>query len=58
MAWIALQGFGVNEPFLISMAKAGVFWNIGLLVFNLFPCRHWMVVEFWPDYFLTAKPFY
>ena len=37
MAWIALQGFGVNEPFLISMAKAGVFWNIGLLVFNLFP---------------------
>jgi len=37
MAWIALQGFGINEPFLISMAKAGVFWNIGLLVFNLFP---------------------
>ncbi len=35
--WIALQGFGIDEPFLISMAKAGVLWNIGLLVFNLFP---------------------
>ena len=35
--WILIQGFDVNEPFLISMAKAGVFWNIGLLVFNLFP---------------------
>jgi Zn-dependent protease len=35
--WILIQGFGINEPFLISMAKAGIFWNIGLLVFNLFP---------------------
>ncbi|CAN1530810.1 SpoIVFB Zn-dependent proteases [Burkholderiaceae bacterium] len=35
--WIALQSFGIDEPFFISMAKAGVLWNIGLLVFNLFP---------------------
>jgi len=35
--WALLLGFGVQEPFLTSMAKAGVMWNIGLLVFNLFP---------------------
>ena len=35
--WVLLLGFGVQEPFLTSMAKAGVMWNIGLLVFNLFP---------------------
>jgi Zn-dependent protease len=35
--WIVLQGFELNEPFFTSMAKAGVMWNIGLLVFNLLP---------------------
>jgi Zn-dependent protease len=35
--WVLLLGFGVQEPFLTSMAQAGVMWNIGLLVFNLFP---------------------
>ena len=35
--WVLLVGFGVQEPFLTSMAQAGVMWNIGLLVFNLFP---------------------
>jgi Zn-dependent protease len=35
--WVLVQGFGIDEPFLTSMAKAGVMWNIGLLVFNLFP---------------------
>ena len=34
---IGLLGFGVNERFLIAMSQAGVTWNIGLLVFNLFP---------------------
>jgi Zn-dependent protease len=32
-----LAGFGVNEKFLISMSQAGITWNLGLLVFNLFP---------------------
>lgn len=35
--WITLQGIQLNEPFFTSMAKAGVMWNIGLLVFNLLP---------------------
>lgn len=35
--WIVLQGFEFNEPFFTSMAKAGILWNIGLLVFNLLP---------------------
>jgi len=35
--WALLQGFGVQEVFFTAMAKAGVMWNIGLLVFNLFP---------------------
>ena len=35
--WVLLLGFAFQEPFLTSMAKAGVMWNIGLLVFNLFP---------------------
>jgi Zn-dependent protease len=35
--WIVVQGLGIHEPFLTSMAQAGVMWNIGLLVFNLFP---------------------
>jgi Zn-dependent protease len=34
---ILLAGFGVNEKFLISMSQAGITWNLGLLVFNLFP---------------------
>jgi Zn-dependent protease len=34
---IILLGTGLNEPFFIGMAKAGIGWNIGLLVFNLFP---------------------
>ncbi len=35
--WVVIQGIGIQEPFLTSMAKAGVLWNISLLVFNLFP---------------------
>jgi Zn-dependent protease len=35
--WVIIQGIGIQEPFLTSMAKAGVLWNISLLVFNLFP---------------------
>jgi len=35
--WVLLQGLGINEPFFTSMAQAGVLWNVGLLVFNLFP---------------------
>jgi Zn-dependent protease len=34
---ICLVGFGVNEQFFTSMAQAGITWNLGLLVFNLFP---------------------
>jgi Zn-dependent protease len=34
---ICLVGFGVGEQFFISMAQAGIIWNLGLLVFNLFP---------------------
>jgi Zn-dependent protease len=34
---IMLAGLGVNEKFLISMSQAGITWNLGLLVFNLFP---------------------
>ncbi|CAM3628301.1 site-2 protease family protein [Polynucleobacter brandtiae] len=34
---ITLFGLGVNEPFLVSMSQAGISWNLGLLVFNLFP---------------------
>ena len=37
MAWIVIQGLSIQEPFLTGMAQAGVMWNIGLLVFNLFP---------------------
>ena len=32
-----LLGFGIEEKFLTAMAIAGVQWNVGLLVFNLFP---------------------
>lgn len=35
--WIILLGMRIDEPFFTSMAKAGVMWNIGLLVFNLLP---------------------
>ena len=35
--WVIILGIGIQEPFLSSMAKAGVLWNISLLVFNLFP---------------------
>lgn len=35
--WITLQIIGLDEPFLASIAKAGVLWNISLLVFNLLP---------------------
>jgi Zn-dependent protease len=34
---ILFLGFGVDEKFFISMAQAGITWNLGLLVFNLFP---------------------
>ncbi len=34
---ISLIGFGVNERFLVAMSQAGITWNLGLLVFNLFP---------------------
>jgi len=34
---IALVGVGIDEKFLISMSQAGISWNLGLLVFNLFP---------------------
>ncbi len=32
-----LLGFGIDEKFLTAMAVAGIQWNVGLLVFNLFP---------------------
>ena len=35
--WIVFQGIQLDEPFFTAMAKAGVMWNIGLLVFNLLP---------------------
>lgn len=35
--WIGPQIAGVNEPFLIAIAKAGVLWNISLMVFNMLP---------------------
>ncbi len=34
---ISLVGFGVDERFLLAMSQAGITWNLGLLVFNLFP---------------------
>ena len=34
---IGLMGFGIEERFLIAMSQAGITWNLGLLVFNLFP---------------------
>jgi Zn-dependent protease len=34
---ISLVGFGVDERFLVAMSQAGITWNLGLLVFNLFP---------------------
>ena len=34
---ILLVGFGIDEKFFIAMAQAGILWNLGLLVFNLFP---------------------
>ena len=34
---IGLVGFGVDERFLVAMSQAGITWNLGLLVFNLFP---------------------
>ena len=34
---IVMVGLGINEKFLISMSQAGISWNLGLLVFNLFP---------------------
>ena len=34
---ILLVGLGINEKFFIAMAQAGILWNVGLLVFNLFP---------------------
>ena len=37
MLLIVIVGLGINEKFLISMSQAGVSWNLGLLVFNLFP---------------------
>jgi len=41
MAWalvlVALDGFGVSEPFFLGMAKAGIVVNLVIGVFNLFP---------------------
>jgi Zn-dependent protease len=37
MLLIGLIGFGVDERFLVAMSQAGITWNLGLLVFNLFP---------------------
>jgi Zn-dependent protease len=34
---ILLVGLGIDEKFFIAMAQAGILWNLGLLVFNLFP---------------------
>ena len=34
---ICLAGFQVQQPFLTSVAQAGIRWNLVLLVFNLFP---------------------
>jgi Zn-dependent protease len=34
---ISLVGFGVDERFLLAVSQAGITWNLGLLVFNLFP---------------------
>ena len=34
---IGLIGLGVEERFLVAMSQAGITWNLGLLVFNLFP---------------------
>jgi Zn-dependent protease len=31
------QLLGIDEPYLGAVAKAGVMWNISLLVFNLLP---------------------
>ncbi len=35
--WVLLKLMDIQEPFFAKMAQAGVMWNIGLLVFNLFP---------------------
>ena len=35
--WVLLKLMDIQEPFFTKMAQAGVMWNIGLLVFNLFP---------------------
>jgi Zn-dependent protease len=36
--WLKLMlGFGIEEPFLMEMAKAGIFVNIGLMALNLLP---------------------
>ncbi|SNX28124.1 Zn-dependent protease (includes SpoIVFB) [Polynucleobacter meluiroseus] len=35
--WVILLGTRLDEPFFTSMARAGVLWNIGLLVFNMLP---------------------
>ncbi len=37
MLLIGLLGSGVDERFLVAMSQAGITWNLGLLVFNLFP---------------------
>jgi Zn-dependent protease len=34
---ISFVGLGVDEKFLLAMSQAGITWNLGLLVFNLFP---------------------
>ena len=33
----SLLNISFNHPFLLDMAKAGIYWNIVLAVFNLFP---------------------
>jgi Zn-dependent protease len=37
LAFVALGGFGVSEPFFLEMAQAGVVVNLVIGVFNLFP---------------------
>ena len=35
--WVLLPGLGVEEPFFIEMAQAGVLVNLVMWAFNLFP---------------------
>jgi Zn-dependent protease len=37
LLWIVLRGLGVQEPFFIEMAQAGIMVNLVMWAFNLFP---------------------